>query len=69
MSNHIILGDGSGNQRLVIDDRGYTGIGTTNPDAKLTPMPTLSKTKLTEYRLTGQARNIIKIDKNNGLGY
>jgi hypothetical protein len=36
MSNHIILGDGSGNQRLVIDDRGYTGIGTNNPDAKLT---------------------------------
>jgi hypothetical protein len=36
MSNHIILGDGSGHQRLVIDDRGNTGIGTNNPDAKLT---------------------------------
>jgi len=35
LSNHIILGDGSGNQRLIIDENGNVGVGTASPDSKL----------------------------------
>jgi hypothetical protein len=35
MSNHIVLSDGAGNQRLWIDNNGDVGIGTTGPTAKL----------------------------------
>jgi hypothetical protein len=36
ISNHIILADGSGNQRIVVDAAGDVGIGTSTPDSALT---------------------------------
>jgi hypothetical protein len=35
LSNYVILGDGSGNQRLTIDNNGNAGIGTTTANSKL----------------------------------
>jgi collagen type VII alpha len=35
LNNYIIIADGSGNQRIVTNDLGYTGIGTIDPTAKL----------------------------------
>ena len=35
VSNYVVLGDGIGNRRLVIDNLGNAGFGTTTPDAKL----------------------------------
>jgi hypothetical protein len=35
LSNRIIIADGSGNQRIYVDNTGNVGIGTTAPTAKL----------------------------------
>ncbi len=39
MNNHVIIGDGAGNQRIFINDLGNMAIGTTSPIAKLTIEP------------------------------
>ncbi len=35
LNNHVIIGDGSGNQRIFINNSGNMGIGTTTPTAKV----------------------------------
>lgn len=46
LTNHIILADGVGHQRLVADDAGNIGIGTGNPDAKLTVAGTIHSSEV-----------------------
>lgn len=47
LTNHIILADGLGHQRLVADESGNIGIGTNNPDAKLTVAGTIHSMDVT----------------------
>jgi hypothetical protein len=35
INNHVIIGDGEGNERIFINEKGYTGIGTVTPTHKL----------------------------------
>ena len=44
-SNNIVLSDGDGNPRIVVDPNGKVGIGVTNPDAKLMVRTTANTTQ------------------------
>ena len=46
LANHIILADGVGNIRLIADDNGNIGIGSSNPDAKLTVAGTIHSSEV-----------------------
>jgi hypothetical protein len=80
LTNHIILADGLGNQRFIIDDTGNAGIGTSTPDAKLTVNGTVHAKEVKvntnilpdyvfdkEYNLTSLKDVKAYIDKNHHL--
>lgn len=60
LSNHIIIADGDGNQRILVDNSGNVGIGSTTPSARLsvvgslivTGTSTLATTSITNLVLT-----------------
>ena len=63
LSNTIILADGSGNQRLYIDNNGNAGFGTTSPNTRLEVNSNVSATS--GLRLT-QLSSISLTPVNNG---
>ena len=71
LTNSIILADGSGNQRVIVDERGFVGIGpnftSTNPNALLHLWTTTSS--LPAFRLVDGSEGINKILTSDASGF